>query len=98
MKNLFVSLLLSSFVIFSANNSAIAEESTKTKKELKKEMKMEMKKHPRILKAIKELQDVLEYLEKAPDDFGGNKAKAIASSKQAIQDLKKALEFKAKQK
>jgi hypothetical protein len=52
--------------------------------------------HPRLVKAIHEMRDALRELEEAPDDFGGNKARAIADTKQAIHSLKKALYFRMK--
>ena len=61
----------------------------------KAEMRAEKSEHPRIAKAIKDLQDAIVYLEKAPHDFGGHKAAAIAASKEAIAQLKLALEYRA---
>jgi len=52
--------------------------------------------HPRLVTAIKELQSAIDYLEKAPDDFGGFKAQAIVDSKKAVESLKRALNYKAK--
>ncbi|MFN8670752.1 MAG: hypothetical protein U0457_01555 [Candidatus Sericytochromatia bacterium] len=91
-----LSLALVSLFSFSLINSAYAEGDKKpmTKQE-KKALKKEMKKHPRLVKAIRELEDAIKYLEAAPDEFGGNKANAIKSAKQAVEDLKKALEFKS---
>jgi hypothetical protein len=59
-------------------------------------MKTEASNHPKIEKAIKELESAVEYMEKAPHDFGGHKAEAIADSKKAIQSLKLALQYRAK--
>ena len=56
----------------------------------------EAARHPRIENAIRELESAVEYMEKAPDNFGGYKAQAIADSKQAIRSLKKALEYRSK--
>lgn len=56
----------------------------------------EAAKHPRIENAIKELESAIDYLEKAPDDFGGFKAQAIADSKKAVISLKQALNYRAK--
>ncbi len=53
--------------------------------------------HPRIAKAIHEMEDALDYLQKAPANFGGHKADAIRDIKQAIKSLKQALHFKAVQ-
>ena len=57
-------------------------------------MREEAKMHPRIRKAIHELEDAIKYMEEAPHDFGGNKAQAIADSKQAVASLRKALAFR----
>ena len=50
--------------------------------------------HPRIMKAIKGLEDAIAYMEAAPHDFGGHKAAAIADSKKAIIQLKEALKYR----
>lgn len=52
--------------------------------------------HPRIVAAIREMQTALRELEAAPDDFGGNKAAAIADTRKAIHSLKRALYFRLK--
>ena len=52
--------------------------------------------HPRIVAAIREMKEALRELEAAPDDFGGNKAAAIADTRKAIHSLKKALYFRLK--
>jgi hypothetical protein len=59
--------------------------------------KTEASEHPRIEKAIRELEDAVAYMEKAPHDFGGHKADAIADSKKAIKSLKEALAYRAHQ-
>jgi hypothetical protein len=59
--------------------------------------KTEASNHPRIEKAIHELESAIEYMEKAPHDFGGHKAEAIADSKKAVQSLKLALQYRAKE-
>jgi hypothetical protein len=56
----------------------------------------EAARHPRIETAIKELESAIDYMEKAPDDFGGYKAQAITDSKKAVASLKQALNFRAK--
>ncbi|HUI91069.1 MAG TPA: hypothetical protein VLX68_02375 [Chitinivibrionales bacterium] len=61
----------------------------------KKEIKAEKVLHPRIAKAINELKDAIEYMQKAPHDFGGHKAEAIAASEEAIKQLKLALAYRA---
>ena len=52
--------------------------------------------HPRIVEAIGRMKEALREMEAAPDDFGGNKAAAIADTKKAIHSLKKALYFRLK--
>ena len=52
--------------------------------------------HPRIVAAIREMKEALREMEAAPDDFGGNKAAAIADTRKAIHSLKKALYFRLK--
>jgi chaperonin cofactor prefoldin len=56
----------------------------------------EAAKHPKIETAIRELESAIDYLEKAPDDFGGYKAQAIVDSKKAVASLKQALNYRAK--
>jgi hypothetical protein len=51
--------------------------------------------HPRIAAAIRELEEAIRYMEKAPHDFGGHKAAALTSSKQAVVDLRQALAYRA---
>ena len=50
--------------------------------------------HPRIAKAIHDLEDAIAYMEAAPHDFGGHKAAAIGDSKKAIIQLKEALKYR----
>ncbi len=52
--------------------------------------------HPRLVDAIHRLQEGLRELEAAPDDFGGNKAVAIADMRKAIHSLKRALYYRLK--
>jgi hypothetical protein len=59
--------------------------------------KSEANNHPRIEKAIHSMEDAISYMEKAPHDFGGYKAQAIADTKKAIESLKLALKYRAKQ-
>jgi hypothetical protein len=54
----------------------------------------EAKAHPRLVKGIKDMEGALEALTKAPDDFGGHKAKAESDLKVAIHSLKKALLYR----
>jgi hypothetical protein len=60
-------------------------------------VKTEEMKHPRIEKAIHQLEDVVDYLEKAPHDFGGYKEQAIIDSRKAIASLKLAMKYRVKQ-
>jgi uncharacterized membrane protein YccC len=53
----------------------------------------EKREHPRMAKAIKDLQDAVDYMQKAPHDFGGHRAEAVEASQRAIQQLKLALQF-----
>jgi hypothetical protein len=50
--------------------------------------------HPRIVEAIHHMKEALHEMEAAPDDFGGNKARAIADCKVAIHSLRRALYFR----
>jgi hypothetical protein len=59
-------------------------------------IRSEAAEHPRIVAAIHELEDAVAYMEKAPHDFGGHKAEAIRASREAIQQLRKALAYRAK--
>jgi hypothetical protein len=61
----------------------------------KAEVKAEKSEHPRIAKAIKDLDDAIAYMEKAPHDFGGHKAAAISACREAIAQLRLALEYRA---
>jgi hypothetical protein len=58
------------------------------------ERQNEAKKHPRIEKAIDQMADAINYMNAAPDDFGGHKAQAIADTKAAIKSLKAALGYR----
>jgi hypothetical protein len=59
-------------------------------------MASEASEHPRISKAITQMEDAIAYMEAAPHDFGGHKAAAIADTKAAIKSLKQALAYRAK--
>jgi ABC-type microcin C transport system duplicated ATPase subunit YejF len=54
----------------------------------------EARMHPRIRRAIHELEDAIKYMEEAPHDFGGNKAQAIADSRAAVISLRRALDYR----
>ena len=53
--------------------------------------------HPRIVRAIQNLEDAIAYLEAAPDIFGGHKGAAIQASRAAIAELRASLAFRAGQ-
>ena len=61
---------------------------------VQQDRKTEVSNHPRIENAIIELQNAIDLMEKAPNDFGGYKAQAIADSKKAIESLKLALQYR----
>ena len=50
--------------------------------------------HPRIMKAIREMEEAFKELKESPHDFGGNKARAMADTGAAIHSLKKALYYR----
>lgn len=52
--------------------------------------------HPRIAKAITQMEDAIDYMEHAPHDFGGHKVVAIADTKAAIKSLKLAMAYRAR--
>ena len=60
-------------------------------------MRSEAAAHPRIVRAIENLEDAIAYLEAAPDNFGGHKAAAIQASRAAIGELRASLAFRAQQ-
>jgi len=57
----------------------------------------EAREHPRIARAIHEIEDAVAYMEAAPHDFGGHKAAAIQASREAVRQLREALAFRAMQ-
>ncbi len=50
--------------------------------------------HSRIVKAIRELEDAIAYMEAAPHDFGGHKIAAIVHARLAIEQLRRAILFR----
>lgn len=60
-------------------------------------VRQEAREHPRIATAIKELKGAIQYMEAAPHDFGGHKAAAIQASRQALEQLRLALAYRAVQ-
>jgi hypothetical protein len=59
-------------------------------------VRSELENHPRIAKAIREMQDAIAYLEAAPHDFGGHKAAAIRDTRAAIEELRRAMAYRAR--
>jgi len=53
--------------------------------------------HPRIARAIHDLEDAIAYMETAPNDFGGHKGAALNASRAAVNELRAALAFRARQ-
>ena len=52
--------------------------------------------HPNLASAIRKMQSAYADLQAAPDNFGGNKAQAMAQVKAAIHSLRRALFFRLK--
>jgi len=50
---------------------------------------------PRLQAAITAIDDALDFLTKAPDDFGGHKAAAIAACRAAERQLRAAMAYRA---
>ena len=59
--------------------------------------KQELREHPRRAAAIRELRSAIQYMERAPHDFGGHKAQAISDSRKAIEQLSLAMQYRAVQ-
>ena len=58
------------------------------------ERREEWREHPRIVKAVHELEDAIRYMEAAPHDFGGHKAAAITASREAVRQLREAINYR----
>jgi hypothetical protein len=56
----------------------------------------EWKAHPKLTNAVKSMEGAIDGLDKAPHDFGGNRAKAVADLKTATHSLKKAILYRLK--
>ena len=57
----------------------------------------EARRHPRIARAIRDLEDAIRYMEAAPHDFGGHRAAALSASRAAIAELRQALAYRGEQ-
>jgi len=60
----------------------------------RKLMQAEERAHPNIAKTMHDIENGLQHLQEAPDDFGGHKAQAQADLKQAWISLRKALYYR----
>ena len=60
-------------------------------------VRSEAAEHPRLVTAIRELEQAIRYLEAAPHDFGGEQVAAIRDARAAVVQLKLALAYRAKQ-
>ncbi|MBT9548787.1 MAG: hypothetical protein IV090_25565 [Candidatus Sericytochromatia bacterium] len=92
-KSFFLSLALGASLAIPATVLVMQQPGHAEKQEV---AKGERAKHPRLDKALKDLNETIAYLEKAPDNFGGHKKMAIDSCKQAKDHLKMALEHAGK--
>lgn len=59
-------------------------------------MHEEFAEHPRIARAIHEIEDAIHYLEEAPHNFGGHKEAAIEACRHAVEQLRRAMEYRAR--
>ncbi len=59
-------------------------------------LKDELKDHPRMARSLVALHEAKDYMEKAPNDFGGHKASAIKAIDDAIKEITEAMKFDAK--
>jgi hypothetical protein len=80
-------------VAFGAN--AIQAADSDDAKGEKRELRKEEKEHPRMAAALKELDEAIAELKKAPHDFGGHRDDAIKACEAARDQLKVALEYRA---
>lgn len=59
------------------------------------EYRQELREHPRLARALVSLHEAKDYVEKAPNEFGGHKASAIKAAEDAIKEIKEAMKFDA---
>ncbi len=85
-------LLLVAIVVLSTSAIVSAQTSQEPKVQ---NVRSEEARHPRIAKAIHQLEDAMDYLSKAPHDFGGYRVQAMADCKKAIESLKMAMHYRA---
>ena len=89
MKKFILAMTVAAFVLFPAAQICAQQPSNVA-------MAEELGDHPRIATAIKDLEDAVAYMEAAPHNFGGHKAAAIAASRKAIVQLRKAMAYRAR--
>jgi hypothetical protein len=58
------------------------------------ERREEWREHPRIVRAVHELEEAIKYMQAAPRDFGGHKAAALAASREAVRQLRLAINYR----
>jgi hypothetical protein len=64
--------------------------------EWQEKYKDELRDHPRMARALVSLHDAKDYMDKAPNDFGGHKAAAIKACDDAIKEITEAMKFDPK--
>jgi hypothetical protein len=57
---------------------------------------VKIERHPEMIHALKSLENAKNHLEKAAHDFGGDRAKALEHTEEAIKEVKEALQFDKK--
>ncbi len=50
--------------------------------------------YPRLQAAITAIEDAVDFMQKAPDTFGGHKAAAIAACQAAVRQLRTAMQYR----
>jgi hypothetical protein len=56
--------------------------------------RQEWRSHPNLVRAVRACELALADLQRAPDDFGGNKAQAMTDLRASIHSLRKAIFFR----
>ncbi len=64
--------------------------------EWREKLKDELREHPRLGRALLALHEARDYLDKAPNEFGGHKKSAIESIDNSIKELVQAIKFDEK--
>jgi len=55
----------------------------------------EPQQYPRLQAAINAINDAIDFLEKAPNDFGGHKATALRACRVAVRQLQDAMNYRS---